>query len=134
MVFILGTGLEVFGVDLLWVSRCSDVSRGCKITAAGVRGAGAVSPSGLQLCNAGSFAPGEDGSCGAGTAAARSWEERTLDECFSCTGMTWMFLELLEVKQVYASWGCIPFAGCVRKELDLLYYRMLAGKTVFCCV
>lgn len=50
--FILGTGLEVFNLGLLWVSRCGDVSRGYKITAAGVRGAGAVSFSGLQLCTA----------------------------------------------------------------------------------
>lgn len=33
------------------------------------------------------FAPGEDGSCGAGIAAGRSWEERILDGCFGCTGM-----------------------------------------------
>lgn len=33
------------------------------------------------------FAPGEDGSCGAGIAAGRSWKERILDGCFGCTGM-----------------------------------------------
>lgn len=32
------------------------------------------------------FAPGEDGSCGAGAAAAQSWEERRLDECFAVQG------------------------------------------------
>lgn len=37
-----------------------------------------------------------------------------------------MFLVLFEVKQVCASWGCVPLVGCVRKELDLfllLYIR-----------
>lgn len=33
------------------------------------------------------FAPGEDGSCGAGIAAGRSWRKRILDGCFGCTGM-----------------------------------------------
>lgn len=98
VVFIFEAGLVVFSLGLLWVPRCGDVSRGCKITAAGVRGAGAVTPAGSSCAMQGSFAPGEDGSCGSGTAAARSWEERILDECFGCTGMTWMFLELLGLK------------------------------------
>ena len=123
MVFILGVGLEVFILGLLWVCRCGDVGRGCKITA----------PGGSSCAMQGTFAPGEGGSCGAGRAS--SCEERTADECCGRTGMAWMFLRLLKVKQACeASWGCTPLAGCVRKELDLLYYCMLVGKTVFCCV
>lgn len=107
MVFILGSGLDIFGLGLLWVSRCSDASRGCKNPSTGVRGAGAVMPLGFSCAMQGSFAPGEDGSWGSG------WEEGVPDGCLGCTGVTWKFLELLEAKQVCASWGCIPLAGCV---------------------
>lgn len=69
----------------------------------------------------GLFEPEEDESCGPGIAAVRSWGGRISDEWFGYTGMKWMFLELFEVKQVWASWSCISFVGCVRKELGLLY-------------
>lgn len=42
-----------------------------------------------------------------------------------------MFLVLFEVKQVCASWGCIPLASCVRKELDLFLLLYISWKDCF---
>lgn len=63
---------------------------------------------------------------GAGGMAARSWRKRILDRRFSWKGITWMFC--FEVKQVCASCGCLPVAGCVREGIRPSLLLYVSGK------